>query len=78
MTHPAQWACSNMQMNPPGQPASLHLVFGDNKEETLDITNMHSGQVSQFIESRVQERDMAEVLTTHNFAGKKLHTKWGL
>ena len=67
-----------LQLNPPGHPASLHLVFADNKEETLDITNMHSGEVSNFIESRVQERDMAEVLATHKFTGKKLHTKWGL
>lgn len=65
-------------MNAPGGPAELRMVFNDDKEETLDITDMHAGQVFKFIEARSQERDMAEVLSAHGFTGQKLSTKWGL
>jgi hypothetical protein len=68
----------DVQLLDDGCDATLKLKFTDNKEDTVDITNMHAGQVFKFIKSRIQEKGMAEVLTTHGFLGKKLDTKWGL
>ena len=67
-----------MQVQRPGQDASLCLVFADGKSETLDITDMHAGQVFSHIRSRIQEKDMSQVLVKHDFQNKKVESRWGL
>ena len=70
--------CLSLQVRPPGEPASLYLKFADDKEETVDISCMHSGQVVHHIKSRIQEKDMAAVLSKNEFVGKQLETRWGI
>jgi hypothetical protein len=35
-------------------------------------------QVFEFLSSRIAERELGEVLTTHKFLGKQLSSRWGL
>jgi hypothetical protein len=67
-----------MQVLKRGSDARMTLKFTDNSEEALDLSNMHSGQVLDYIWNRVEEKDMQTVLSQHKFVGKKLTSHWGL
>ena len=56
----------------------LKLAFADDQKEELNITEMHAGQVMEYIKSKVAAKDMQAVLSKHDFVGKKLSTEWGL
>jgi len=67
-----------VQLKRPGCDAHLKLKFTDEQTDELNVTDMHAGQVMDFIKARVAEKDMQAVLTKHEFVGKKLSTEWGL
>lgn len=53
------------------------MKFADGKEERIDITDMNSRQVFNYIKSRIEEKDMVAVLAQNHFVGKTLTSRWG-